>query len=329
MLGYLLRRAGVTLALLALVSVIAFAVIKLMPGDYLTQYQMSLPAELLDSLREQYGLDQPPLIQYGRWVSGIVTALDFGYSFENQRPVLEVLFTSGDRLFWSLILLLAATITSFCVALPLAIYSATHPKGIGSMLTNGFSLLGISIPNFLTALLLLYVLVSVLQVGQLGLGVAGLFDPQYVDAPWSWEKLLNLLWHLWPAVLVISFANIAVLARYLRAQLLEVLSQPYIQVARSKGISERVVLWRHALRNALNPVLSLMGFWLPSMFESTLVAAVILQLPIVEGAFWQALGRGDQYVVLAGLIFFSVVLFVGNFISDILLAWSDPKIRYE
>ncbi len=327
--GYLLRRAGVTLALLALVSVIAFAVVELQPGDFLTQYQLSLPQETLDTLRERYGLDQPPLIQYGRWISGILTAFDFGYSFESQRPVLEILFLSGDRLFWSLALLILATLVSLLLAVPLAIYSATHPKSLGSLIGNGFSFLGLSLPSFLIALLLLWLLVGVFQVGQAGLGVAGLFDPPFVEAPWSTQKILNLLWHLWPAVVVISFANIAVLTRHLRAQLLEVLAQPYVHVARSKGLSERVVIWKHSLRNSINPVLSLMGFWLPTMFESTLVAAVILQLPIVEGAFWQALGRGDQYVILAGLIFFSVVLLIGNLISDLLLAWSDPRIRYE
>ncbi len=198
------------------------------------------------------------------------------------------------------------------------------------LLINTLSIFGLSMPNFLTAILILWLLVAVFQVGStLGLGISGLFDAEYRDAPWSIDKFINFLWHLWPVLLVVSLGNIAQLIRYARANLLDVLGEPYIQTARAKGLRENVVVYKHAVRNALNPLISLLGFWIPLLFEGLLVAAIVFQLPIVERAFWTALANEDQYVVMTGLLFFGLILVVGNLLSDVLLAVVNPKIRYE
>lgn len=327
--GYILRRVLYMVPALFLISVVAFGVIKLNPGDFLTKYELSYPQELLQEMRARYGLDEPIPVQYWRWITGIVTRLDFGYSFATRQPALRALF-SGGRLTWTLALAGLTMAFSWLLALPIGIYSATHRGSLGDRLANLLGLIGLSVPNFVLALVLLWALVVVFQVGpRYGLGVGGLFDPELAEAPWGWAKVKDLLWHLWPAVLVIGAGNIAVLSRYMRGQLLDVLGQPYIQSARAKGLPERRVIYKHGVRNALTPLVSLLGFWIPQMFEGTLVAAVILQLPIVEGAYWQALAQEDQYVAMSGLLFFSAILMVGNLLADLLLLWADPRIRLE
>lgn len=327
--GYILRRVLYMVPALFFISVVAFGVIKLNPGDFLTKYELSYPKELLQEMRERYGLDAPLWVQYWRWISGIVTRLDFGYSFATRQPALQALF-AGGRLVWTIATAAIAMACSWLLALPLGIYSATHRGSLGDRLSNLLGFVGLSIPSFVLALVLLWALVVVFQVGpRYGLGVGGLFDPGQAEAPWSWTKVKNLVWHLWPAVLVIGAGNIAALSRYMRGQLLDVLSQPYIQSARAKGLRERRVIYRHGVRNALVPLVSMLGFWIPQMFEGTLVAAVVLQLPIVEGAYWQALAQEDQYVAMSGLLFFSAVLMAGNLLADLLLLWVDPRIRLE
>ncbi len=327
--GYILRRVLYMVPTLFFISVIAFGVIKLNPGDFLTKYELSYPKELLQEMRERYGLDAPLWVQYWRWINGIVTRLDFGYSFATRQPALQALF-SGGKLTWTLAIAVLTMACSWLFALPLGIYSATRRNSLGDRFANLLGFLGLSIPSFVLALVLLFLLVVVFQVGpRYGLGVGGLFDPEWAEAPWSWAKVKNLVWHLWPASLVIGAGNIAALSRYMRGQLLNVLSQPYIQAARAKGLHERIIIYKHSVRNALAPLVSMLGFWIPQMFEGTLVAAVVLQLPIVEGAYWQALAQEDQYVAMSGLLFFSAILMVGNLLADLLLLWVDPRIRLE
>jgi peptide/nickel transport system permease protein len=344
MLDFVVRRVLYTIPLLLLISMIVFVIIKLEPGNFCTPLRLQDPA-LYQRCVETTGIDRPLPFQYGQWLWGILSRFDFGYSFANQQPVLQQLFTAGNLqigtpLLWTLILSFGTMLLIWLIAVPIGIYAATQR---GSWRDSGINLLvfiGLSVPNFTLAIALLWLLVVVFQVGsacwpsaQLGqtvcLGVSGLFDGDFVSAPWSLEKFLDLLWHLWPAILVIGAANLAAIVRYVRSEMLDVLSQPYIQTARAKGLNERLIVIKHAFKNALNPLISMLGYWLPSMFEGTLVAAMILQLPIVEKVYWTALKGGDQYVVMAGLLFFSAVLIVGNLIADLLLAWVNPKIRYQ
>jgi len=344
MLSYVLRRLTYTVPMLLAVSVIVFLVIRLQPGNFCTPLRLQDEALYGDCV-QRTGVDRPLPLQYGLWIQGILTEFDFGYSFQNQQPVLDHLFAagsweSGTPLLWTLVLSVGAMALSWLLAVPLGIYAATHRGSWRDWGVNLFGLLGLSIPNFFLALGLLWLLVVAFQVGQvcwlsaqLGervcLGVSGLFDGGFVTAPWSWEKLLNLLWHLWPAYLVIGAANLAAVVRHVRGEMLGALSEPYVQTARAKGLVERWVVYKHALRNALNPLVSMLGYWLPATFEGTLVAAMILQLPTIEKVYWSALRQGDQYVVMAGLLFFSAILIAGNLASDLLLAWVNPRIRYE
>lgn len=366
MLLFVLRRLLYMIPMLFLLSLLSFAVMQLQPGDFLSKFALQLSQETMAQMRERYGLDEAVWVQYWKWIWGIVTRGDFGMSFETQQPVLAHLFLNGDRLGWTLLLTGIVFLFSWMLALPLGIYMATAShsgagrlwswksivsafkapaaraqgswsvrwadgvRTIGVWLANALAMVGLSLPNFLTALLILWLLVAVFQVGQnFGLGISGLFDVEYRSAPWSFGKFLNFLWHLWPVVLVVGLGNIAQLIRYTRANVLDVLGEPYIQTARAKGLQERMVIYKHAVRNALNPLVSLLGFWIPLLFEGLLVAAFVFQLPVVEFAYWRALATEDQYVVMSGLLFFGLVLLLGNLLSDVCLALVNPRIRYE
>lgn len=318
------------LPLLILVSLFSFTIIQLMPGDYLTRARLDpqIKQETLNTMARRYGLDKPFMTRYWAWVKGILTRGDFGTSFETRRPVFFTLFL-GSRLQWTLVVSISTMIITWLFAIPLGIYSATHQYKVSDHSLTFFGFLGLSIPNFFFALVLLWLLVAVLKVGQHGLGIGGLFDNRFIAAPWSLAKLGNLLWHIWPAWLVIGTSGMAGLLRYMRGSLLDTLSLQYVQTARAKGLAERRVIYKHAVRNAINPLISMLGMTLPNLVAGSLVTAIVLNLPTVERAFWSALQMQDEYVIMGGLLFFSLFLLIGNLLADVLLAWVDPRIRYD
>lgn len=316
--------------LLILVSVISFGLIQVMPGDYLTRARMNpqITQETFSQMMANYGLDKPFYVQYWLWLKQIVTKRDFGTSFETMRPVYWTLFM-GDRLMWTIVISSSTMLLTWLIAIPLGIYSATHQYKSSDHTLTFFGFLGLSIPNFFFALVVLWLLVAVFKVGNYGLGVGGLFDNRFIGAPWSLAKIGNVLWHIWPAWLVIGTSGMAGLLRYMRGSLLDTLSLQYVQTARSKGLSERRVVYKHAVRNAINPLVSMLGMNLPTLVSGSLVTAIVLNLPTVERAFWSALQMQDTYVIMGGLLFFSLFLLLGNLLADILLAWVDPRIRYN
>jgi len=318
------------LPLLVLVSVISFGLIQIMPGDYLTRARMNpqITQETLNKMMASYGLDKPFYVQYWLWFKQIITKGDFGTSFETMRPVYWTLFM-GDRLMWTLIIASTTMLLTWLIAIPLGIYSATHQYKPSDHTLTFFGFLGLSVPNFFFALVVLWVLVAIFKVGNYGLGVGGLFDNRFISAPWSLAKVGNLLWHIWPAWLVIGTSGMAGLLRYMRGSLLDTLSLQYVQTARAKGLNERVVIYKHAVRNAINPLVSMLGMSLPGLVSGSLVTAIVLNLPTVGRAFFSALQQQDMYVIMGGLLFFSLFLLVGNLLADILLAWVDPRIRYR
>ncbi len=324
------------LPLLLIVSFLSFALIYMMPGNYLTRAKMNpqFTKQSLHELEVYYGLNRPFLQQYWRWLELIVTKGDFGLSFDSRLPVFYTLFIGGgtgfvgSRLWWTLIISISTMVLTWLFAIPMGIYSATHQYKVSDHTLTFFGFLGLSIPNFFLALVLLWILVDVFHTGVYGLGVGGLLNNRFIGTPWTFAKFLNLLWHIWPAWVVIGTSGIAGLLRYMRGMLLDNLSLPYVQTARAKGLSERVVIYKHAVRNAINPLVSMLGMSLPGLVSGTLVSAIVLNLPTVERAFWQALQAQDQYVIMGGLLFFSLFLLVGNLLADILLAWVDPRIRY-
>lgn len=330
MITYMIRRTLYMLPLLIIVSLISFLLIYIMPGDYMTRAQMNpqITQETLNRMRASHGLDKPAIVQYWLWFKQIITKGNFGTSFETMQPVFWTLFM-GNRLFWTIIVSVSTMFITWLIAIPLGIYSATHQYKPSDHTLTFFGFLGLSIPNFFFALVVLWLLVAVFRVGDHGLGVGGLFDNRYVNAPWTFAKFVNLLWHIWPAWLVIGTSGMAGLIRYMRGSLLDTLSLQYVQTARAKGLSERTVIYKHAVRNAINPLVSMLGMSLPSLVSGSLVTAIVLNLPTVERAFWTALQAQDQYVIMGGLLFFSLFLLIGNLLADIMLAWVDPRIRYR
>lgn len=278
----------------------------------------------------------PPWVQYWAWLKNVLTKGQFGYSAQWQVDALTALFGQG-RLLYTIVLIGVTSLFSWLIAIPIGVYSAVRRYSLGDYTFTFMGFLGLSIPNFFLALVLIWFLVSVLNVGamwDLGVTADFFFHPgncagSLLGSYDGKSCFLIALWILWPTFLVIGTANMAMLIRYVRGNLLDVLGMPYVQTARSKGLRERLVIWKHALRNAINPLISIMGFWIPQMFEGTLVAAIILNWPVVERIYWKALQEQDEYLIMSGLLFFGGALLIGNLIADLLLAWSDPRIRYD
>ena len=319
---FVFKRFLVAIPTLLLISVLVFAVIQLQPGGFLENMleDPRVSRETVERIRQQYLLDQPVWVQYVNWLAGVVRG-DFGYSFLNNRPVSELIW---ERLGWTVFLALLTIFTTWVIAIPLGIYTALRRHGFGATLANFIGYFGLATPDFLVALLLIF---AVLSAG--GTSVGGLFSPQYIDAPWSWAKFVDMLGHLWIPIIVIGLDGTASIMRQMRANMLDVLSQDYVRTARSKGLAERVVLWKHAVRNAINPLISIAGLSLPNLISSTVIASIVLNLPTIGPFLYDALLNKDQYVVMALLMMSAVLLMIGNLLADLALAWADPRIRYE
>ncbi|MFP4646061.1 MAG: ABC transporter permease [Candidatus Acetothermia bacterium] len=328
MLSYIIRRLLYFVPLMIVISIISFSILQLRPGDFLTKYRGTprISEETVEKMAQRYGLDEPAYVQYWKWIKGIVTKLDFGYSFETQQPVFDMLFKG--RVTWTLVILSATLFFSWTGGVLIGIYSATHQYSLADHFFTLFGFLGLSIPNFFLALLLLYFLVVIVNVPS-SLGVGGLFSSTYVGKPWSWGKFINFLWHLWPVIVVLGTARMATVIRQMRGNLLDVLGEQYIQTSRSKGLREWEVIIKHAVRNAINPLVTMLGFELPYLIGGALITSIVLNLPTVSRAFYNALLSQDIYVAVSGLMFFAFLLLIGNLLADILLALVDPRIRYD
>lgn len=309
--------------LLILISIIAFSVIKLQPGEFGSQYLSNprVSPETVIALRERLGLDQPAYKQYLIWVKGIITEGDFGLSFAYKRPVGELIW---ERLGWTVTIALCTLFFTWIFAIIIGIYSATHKYSLLDYLATFFGFIGISIPNFFLALVLMYL---VLANG--GTSVGGLFSSQFIGEPWSWAKFIDFLKHLWIPIIAIGTSGMAGILRQIRGNMLDVLGEQYIQTARAKGLSERSVIYKHAVRNAINPLISMLGMQLPSLISGTIISAIVLNLPTMGPFFYDALINHDQYLVMTFLMISALLMLVGNLLADVLLAWVDPRIRFE
>ena len=331
MLSYLGRRILYTIPLLIVISFVSFGVIQLPPGDYMTSLQAELVSggfmteeealETANNLREAYGLDKPFLAQYVTWIFGVVQG-DFGYSFTFRRPVGEVIW---QRLGWTFAIALFAFLVSIVWGILPGIYSATHQYGVGDNTLTVLSYLGLAIPNFFLALVVMYVLVFWVKVGSIG----GLFSPEYIMQPWSWAKFVDFLSHFWLPVVVVGVAGTARNMRVMRANLLDILHLPYIQSARAKGLSERKVIYKHAAKNALAPIIMYFGMSLPFLIEGSVITSVVLNLPTTGPVFLNALRAQDMHLAGSFLMMLATVTVIGNFLADIVLAAIDPRVRLE
>jgi peptide/nickel transport system permease protein len=327
LLAYIVRRVLWAVPFLFAVSIIAFAIIQAPPGDYLTTYaaQLTASGEIVDHralevLRERYGLNEPFLVQYWKWISGVVVG-DFGLSFEWRQPVSELIW---ERMGLSFCLALSTIFFTWAVAFPIGIFSAARQYSIGDYLFTTIGFIGLATPNFLFALVLMYI-----GVVYFGADVSGLFSEQYQNAPWSWAKVADLLAHLWVPVVILGTSQTASLIRVMRANLLDELHRPYVTTARAKGLSERRLLLKYPVRIALNPFVSTIGWAFPQLISGAVITAFVLSLPTAGPLLLQALLAQDMYLAGAFILLLSTLTIIGMLVSDILLALIDPRIRYR
>ncbi|HOK29457.1 MAG TPA: ABC transporter permease [bacterium] len=327
MLNYIIRRIIYSIFLLFLVSIVGFVVIQLPPGDFLTvriqelRNRGDLSAEIYaEQLRARYGLDKPIWMQYIIWITNFVKG-DFGWSFYYEKPVSELI---GERLALTITISVITLIFTWALAIPIGVYSATHQYSWGDNIFTFLGFIGLSVPSFLLALLLMFI--SVFYFNQ---SVGGLFSPEYINAPWNFAKIIDLFRHLWIPVIIIGLSGTAGLIRIMRGNLLDILGQQYILTARAKGLKESIVIWKHAVRVAINPLISSLGMSLPGIISGESLVSIVLNLPTTGPLFLEALTRQDMFLAGSFLMFLTTALVAGNFIADLALAWADPRIRYE
>ena len=327
MLYYLLRRSLYMLLLLVVLSMAGFAIIQLPPGDYLNSYIQALamrgaaPDEAeLAALKRQYGLDLPLHRQYLKW-AGRALAGDFGRSMDWRKPVSELI---ADRMLLTVIMNAAAMVFIYVVAIPIGIYAATHQYSVGDHALTVVSLTGLATPQFLLALVLM-----VFMVRQFGASVGGLFSPEYVDAAWSLGRVIDLLAHLPVPVIIIGLSGTAALIRVMRSGVLDELKKQYVVTARAKGATERALLFKYPVRVAINPIISTVGWMLPATISGGTITAVVLSLPTVGPMLLRALRNQDMFLGGTIVMLLGFLTVIGTFVSDMLLMWIDPRIRYE
>jgi peptide/nickel transport system permease protein len=325
-LRYIGRRQAIGVLTIFVVSVLAFLIIQLPPGDFTTTYIARLSESGTSSgaaeaaqLRESYGIDQPIFVQYFKWVGHVVQG-DFGMSFDWNRPVDEVI---GDRLPLTMVISLAAIVFTWTVALPIGIYSAVRKYSIGDYALTFVGFIGLAIPNFLLALVLMY-----LSFVWFGSDVGGLFSPEYADAAWSIGKVWDLLLHLPLPAIVLGTAGTAQLVRIMRANLLDELGKPYVVTARAKGLQERQLILKYPVRVALNPFASSIGFLFPQIVSGSIIVSYVLSLPTLGPLLLDSLKAQDMFLAGTIVLMLGAMTVIGTLISDIVLMWLDPRIRH-
>ena len=327
MLHYIIKRLLLLPLLLFVFSIIAFILIQAPPGDFLTSYMAELAASgssmdraQIDALRTLYGLDQPMVVQYFKWLGRMLTG-DLGVSLDWQRPISELI---GDRLTLTLLLGLGTFIFTWMIAIPIGILSATRKYSFFDYFFTVFNYIGVATPTFLTALVLMWI-----SFKYYGISITGLFSPEYVDAPWSVDRSIDLLKHLWLPIVILGMDGTARLARVMRANLLDELNKPYMEMARAKGMSEWRLVLKYPVRLALNPLISTIGWYLPLIFSGSVIVATVMNLPTIGPMLLRALISQDMYLAGTIILIYMALAVIGTLISDILLVWLDPRIRME
>jgi peptide/nickel transport system permease protein len=324
---YILQRLALLPLLMVIYSFVIFVIIQAPPGDFLTAYVAtlsssgsSISAEQIAALRHTYGLDQPFLVQYGLWIQHLLHG-DFGLSLEYQRPNADLI---SEQLGLTIALALFSFVLTWALAVPAGIYSATHPRSIGDHVLTVINYVGVATPNFMLALILMWVAFAYFDIS-----VTGLYSPDYVNAPWSVGRVLDLLGHIWLPALVLGIAGTARLSRIMRANLLDELNKPYVVTARAKGMKEWALVLRYPVRLAFNPLVSTIGWYLPMLFSGSLIVATVMNLPNIGPLLLRALINQDMYLAGGILLIYSFLTIVGTLLSDVALALIDPRIRVE
>ncbi len=327
MLTFIVRRLLRMIPTLIAISIMVFVIIQLPPGDFFDSLQAQLAQsdsqadqEAFEALRRQYHLDKPMWQQYLYWISGCLRG-DFGYSFEWRRPVSQLI---AERLGLTFLMASGALLFMWLVALPIGIYSARNRYSIGDYFWTFMAFIGLCVPGFIIALIAMYI-----SVFWFGGSAGGLFSPEFKYAPWDWAKVWDFLMHLWVPVVVIGASGTAGLMRIMRTSMLDVLDEQYITTARAKGLAERWVIYKYAVRVAINPMISILGLQLPQLVSGSIIVAIVLGLPTTGPLFYRALETQDMYLAGTCLLLLAILLLLGNLMADILLAWADPRIRLE
>jgi peptide/nickel transport system permease protein len=324
---YILRRLGYMAITMVVVTILGYIIIELPPGSYveaeilrLRQQGGNLAPSQIDALYRRYGLDKPAYERFWIWIKGFVKG-DFGQSFQYNMNVNQLIW---GRLGLTLLFSILALILSWVIAIIAGVYSATHRYTLPDYAITVLQFIGLSVPSFLLALLLM-----VFAQDTLHMEVGGLYSSKYINAPFSFAKFLDLLNHMWIPIIVIGASGTAWLSRVMRANLLDVLNMQYVQTARAKGLPENKVIWKHAFRNAIHPLIMVLGGSLPGLLSGETIVSIVLNLPTTGPLYVNALLQKDMYLAGAFLVFLALALLIGNLLADILLAWVDPRIRYE
>jgi peptide/nickel transport system permease protein len=327
MIAYLIRRVLLAIVTIVFISILSFVIIHLPPGDYVDAYIAQLAAsgalvtaEDAANLRQQYGLDQPIYMQYLRWI-GLMLQGNFGLAMEHHRPVLEVI---GDRLPLTLVVSFAALLFTWLLALPIGIYSAIRQYSVFDYIFTFVGFIGLAVPNFLLALTVLYVGSHYFDAS-----VGGLFSAEYLDAPWSWSKIQDLVGHLPIPAVVLGVAATAQQIRIMRANLLDEKRKPYVVAARARGVPEVPVIIKYPVRVALNPFASQIPFILPQLVGGSIIVSIVLSLPTVGPLLYRSLIALDMFLAGTIILLISILTVIGSLVSDLLLVWIDPRIRLE
>lgn len=325
MLSFMVRRSLLAIVTLWAVSVLSFVIVQLPPGDYVTAYIAELQsqgtvvtASEAAGIRAEYGLGQPLPIRYVKWMDQMIRG-NFGVSFEYSRPVRSLI---GERLALTMALTLAAVIFTWLIAFPIGIYSAVRQYSAGDYFFTFIGFLGFAIPNFLLALIVMYLSFEYFNVQP-----GGLFSQQYQHAPWDFGKVVDLLNHLWVPAIILGAAGAAKLIRIMRANLLDELSRPYVLTARSKGLPTWRLILKYPVRLALNPFVSTVGYTFPLLVAGSIIVSIVLNLPTIGPMLLEALIAQDVFLAGTIILMIGAMTIIGTLLSDILLAWVDPRIR--
>ncbi|MGP3779128.1 ABC transporter permease [Halanaerobium saccharolyticum] len=327
MLSYILRRTMIMIPMIILISMVSFLIITLPPGSYIDSYLANLQRmggeveqSRADALADRYGLNDPIYEQYWKWVKGFPSG-NFGMVFSEERPVMDVI---QERIGFTILISVLTLLFTWILSIPIGIYSAVKQYSFGDYFFTFFGFLGVSIPNFLLAIIIMFT-----GLRFFGVNLSGLMPAAYMGEPWTLAKIAEVLKRIWVPVVVVGTAGMAGLIRIMRAEMLDQLRQPYIQMARSKGVDEIKVIIKYAARIAVNPLISTVGWLLPQIISGGTIAGIVLGLPTLGPKLYDALKIQDMY--LAGTIIFIniVLILIGTLLSDILLALVDPRIRYD
>lgn len=327
MLAFIVRRVIIIIPLLLILSVVSFVIIQLPPGSFLDTYVSTLKlsgTEVSDAeiarLIKLYDLDKPLYIQYFTWIKNIILHGDFGRSFQWNRPVSQLI---GERIGLTMLISILTILFTWVIAIPVGIYSALHQYSAFDYLFTFLGFIGLALPGFLVALIVVWGAFSIF-----GISVTGLFSPKFINAPWNWAKIIDMLKHIWVPMVIIGISGTAGLIRTVRANLLDELQKQYVIVARAKGLPEKRLIFKYPVRMAINPLVSTIGWMLPGVVGGEVIVSIVLNIPTTGPLLYGALQSQDMYLAGSFIMILSTLTVIGTLVSDILLAWLDPRIRY-